>query len=118
VRPQSLLGTEDPICLLYLECSRTFHLQEKLEPAYRSELQGAYGIQFTSLLALNNMPIKRFADYLAVSPGGVLHDLADKWLVFQNPNGMPCVSFITWLFSSACYLSYFMDLLLLSLLLL
>eukprot|EP00983_Pelagomonas_calceolata_P103062 1158876-Pelagomonas_calceolata.AAC.8 len=37
---------------------------EKLEPAYRSELRGAYGIEFTSLLALNNMPIKRFADYL------------------------------------------------------
>lgn len=40
--------------------------QEKLEPAYRSELRGAYGIEFNSLLALNNMPIKRFADYLVV----------------------------------------------------
>ncbi|KAF5829463.1 Fe-S oxidoreductase [Dunaliella salina] len=42
-------------------------LKEKLEPAYRSELRGAYGIEFTSLLALNNMPIKRFADYLVKS---------------------------------------------------
>ncbi|KAG2483233.1 hypothetical protein HYH03_017890 [Edaphochlamys debaryana] len=38
--------------------------QAKLEPAYRSELGSVYGISFSSLLALNNMPIKRFADWL------------------------------------------------------
>ncbi|KAG2430407.1 hypothetical protein HXX76_009932 [Chlamydomonas incerta] len=38
--------------------------QSKLEAAYKSELGGAYGIGFNSLLALNNMPIKRFADFL------------------------------------------------------
>jgi hypothetical protein len=32
--------------------------------AYRQELGDAYGIRFSSLLALNNMPIKRFADWL------------------------------------------------------
>jgi hypothetical protein len=38
--------------------------QADLEPAYRAELADAHGIAFSSLLALNNMPIKRFADYL------------------------------------------------------
>ena len=38
--------------------------QEKLERVYRQELQDAYGIQFSSLLCLNNMPIKRWADEL------------------------------------------------------
>lgn len=38
--------------------------QENLEVAYRSELGGAYGIQFSRLITLTNMPIKRFADYL------------------------------------------------------
>ena len=37
---------------------------EKLETAYRSELGDAYGIQFSRLITLTNMPIKRFADYL------------------------------------------------------
>lgn len=35
-----------------------------LEPTYRRELLEGYGVEFSSLLALNNMPIKRFADYL------------------------------------------------------
>lgn len=38
--------------------------QAKLEAAYKSELAGAYGVHFSRLLALNNMPIKRFADFL------------------------------------------------------
>lgn len=37
----------------------------QLEAAYRSELAEAYGIHFSSLLCLNNMPIKRWADKLA-----------------------------------------------------
>ena len=35
-----------------------------LEPDYRRELREAHGVEFSGLLALNNMPIKRFADYL------------------------------------------------------
>ena len=35
-----------------------------VQDAYRAELRSAYGIEFSSLLALNNMPIKRYADYL------------------------------------------------------
>lgn len=38
--------------------------QSSLEAAYRSELMDIYGIQFSNLLCLNNMPIKRWADYL------------------------------------------------------
>lgn len=38
--------------------------QSVLEPAYKTELQEAYEIQFNSLLCLNNMPIKRYWDYL------------------------------------------------------
>ena len=38
--------------------------QEKLEVAYRSELGDAYGVSFTRLITLTNMPIKRFADQL------------------------------------------------------
>ena len=32
--------------------------------AYKQELKEAYGIVFNSLFGLNNMPIKRYADYL------------------------------------------------------
>ncbi|WIA16923.1 hypothetical protein OEZ85_013849 [Tetradesmus obliquus] len=38
--------------------------QAKLQPAYKQELAEMYGIHFNSLLCLNNMPIKRFADFL------------------------------------------------------
>ncbi len=38
--------------------------QATLEGAYRQELADAHGIAFSSLLCLNNMPIKRFADWL------------------------------------------------------
>lgn len=38
--------------------------QESLEQAYRQELMEAYGIRFSNLLCLNNMPIKRWADEL------------------------------------------------------
>mmetsp|Transcript_9669 Transcript_9669/g.15531 ORF Transcript_9669/g.15531 Transcript_9669/m.15531 type:complete len:462 (+) Transcript_9669:116-1501(+) len=38
--------------------------QENLETAYRSELGDTYGISFSRLFTLTNMPIKRFADFL------------------------------------------------------
>lgn len=38
--------------------------QAKLEEAYRSELRGTWGVEFSRLFTLTNMPIKRFADYL------------------------------------------------------
>jgi radical SAM/Cys-rich protein len=38
--------------------------EEKLTEAYRSELGDTYGIEFTRLLTLTNLPVKRFADFL------------------------------------------------------
>jgi len=38
--------------------------QEQLQDLYKQELQEAFGITFNSLFCLNNMPIKRYADYL------------------------------------------------------
>lgn len=38
--------------------------QAKLSAAYKQELFEAHGVVFSSLLCLNNMPIKRFADFL------------------------------------------------------
>ncbi|GFH15577.1 Fe-S oxidoreductase, partial [Haematococcus lacustris] len=38
--------------------------QAKLEESYRTELREAFGIEFSHLIALNNMPIKRYADWL------------------------------------------------------
>ena len=36
-----------------------------MQKAYKQELQEAYGIKFNSLFCINNMPVKRYADYLA-----------------------------------------------------
>lgn len=38
--------------------------QATLEETYKKELLELYGIEFSSLLCLNNMPIKRWADEL------------------------------------------------------
>eukprot|EP00803_Ostreobium_quekettii_P011393 evm.model.scf_1211.2 EVM.evm.TU.scf_1211.2 scf_1211:34247-37994(-) len=38
--------------------------QATLEAAYKQELREGYDIEFNKLFCLNNMPIKRFADYL------------------------------------------------------
>ena len=35
-----------------------------LQAAYKQELKEAYGIIFNNLFCLNNMPIKRYVDYL------------------------------------------------------
>mmetsp|Transcript_8401 Transcript_8401/g.25387 ORF Transcript_8401/g.25387 Transcript_8401/m.25387 type:complete len:216 (-) Transcript_8401:320-967(-) len=39
--------------------------QANLEVAYKAELRDCYSIEFNRLFCLNNMPIKRFADFLA-----------------------------------------------------
>jgi len=38
--------------------------QQKLEVQYKKELASEFGITFSRLLTITNMPIKRFADYL------------------------------------------------------
>ena len=35
-----------------------------LQGAYKQELRESHGISFNNLLCLNNMPIKRYVDYL------------------------------------------------------
>lgn len=35
-----------------------------LQAAYKQELRDAFGIVFNNLFCLNNMPIKRYVDYL------------------------------------------------------
>jgi len=37
---------------------------EQLEPTYKKELLEHFGIEFSNLHCFNNMPVKRFADYL------------------------------------------------------
>ena len=39
-------------------------LQSELEKSYRKELLDSYGIEFTNLYTITNMPIKRFANEL------------------------------------------------------
>mmetsp|Transcript_18915 Transcript_18915/g.57145 ORF Transcript_18915/g.57145 Transcript_18915/m.57145 type:complete len:482 (+) Transcript_18915:194-1639(+) len=65
--------------------------QAALEEAYRSELREAYGIVFSRLFALNNMPIKRYVDHLLRR--GKLEDYMQ--LLVQNfnasaANGVMC----------------------------
>ena len=38
--------------------------QAELEQSYRRELRSRFGLEFTNLLTLTNMPIRRFADFL------------------------------------------------------
>jgi len=66
--------------------------QAVLEPAYRAELNDVYGITFSNLIALNNMPIKRFADDLARTDGG-LRGYMDTLVQAFNPatlGGLMC----------------------------
>ncbi len=39
-------------------------MQSALEGKYREKLAADFGIQFSNLFTLSNMPIKRFADFL------------------------------------------------------
>jgi radical SAM/Cys-rich protein len=41
--------------------------QEKLEADYKKQLRENFGIEFNRLFTITNMPIKRFADFLALS---------------------------------------------------
>jgi radical SAM/Cys-rich protein len=71
--------------------------QASLEPAYRAELADTYGIAFSNLIALNNMPIKRFADDLSKTPDG-LRAYMDLLVTAFNPAavaGLMCVDTIS-----------------------
>ena len=47
-----------------LLCPLPCPAQATLQAAYKQELSEGYGIVFNKLFCLNNMPIKRFADFL------------------------------------------------------
>ncbi len=54
------------VCMRVCVCVSLGFPQAKLEAAYRVELREAYGVEFSNLLALNNLPVKRFAEWLQV----------------------------------------------------
>ena len=39
-------------------------IMRAMQAAYKQELSSSYGLTFNSLMCLNNMPIKRYVDYL------------------------------------------------------
>ena len=70
--------------------------QKKLEEDYRIELFKRYGISFNNLLALANMPINRFAEFLKNS--GQLQEyknLLKENYNFKNLNAVMCKSCIS-----------------------
>ena len=78
--------------------------QAKLEPAYKQELQEGYGIAFNSLLCLNNMPVKRFADQLHRE--GKLEEYMQLLLDSFNPGaveGLMCRSLLSIGWDGAVY---------------
>jgi len=70
--------------------------QQKLEDDYRRELQGRFGIEFSQLLTLANMPISRFGSVLLSK--GEFHDymaLLKGSYAESNLNGVMCRSLIS-----------------------
>ena len=57
--------------------------QRALEDAYRAALRKSYGIEFSRLICLTNMPIKRFAAELRAA--GRLQDYMDLLVAAYNP---------------------------------
>jgi len=61
--------------------------QEPLELKYRQELSEAYGIRFDQLIAIANMPVKRFFDFLRKK--GTLEGYMDLLVRNFNPETVP-----------------------------
>lgn len=57
--------------------------QEDLERDFKAELQEHFGIEFNSLLALTNLPISRFLEYLIASDN--YEDYMDSLVMAFNP---------------------------------
>ncbi len=58
--------------------------QQKLEAAYKTELNARYGIQFNNLLTITNMPVSRFLDDLLRR--GKYEEYLGKLIQSFNPN--------------------------------
>jgi radical SAM/Cys-rich protein len=78
--------------------------QEELEARYREELRSLFGIEFGRLLALTNMPIKRFAR--ALERDGRLEEYLSLLVNHFNPatlSGLMCRDTISVGFDGALY---------------
>ncbi len=65
--------------------------QDSLEEAYRRELRSRYGVEFTQLFTITNMPISRFLDDLIIQ--GRLDEYLQKLVNAFNPHtidGLMC----------------------------
>lgn len=60
---------------------------EMLETAYRKQLKERYGIEFTDLIAIANVPVGRFREDLAKS--GILNTYIDLLKEHHNPANIP-----------------------------
>jgi len=70
--------------------------QEKLESVYKEELKSTFGIHFSNLLCLNNMPLKRYGDYLQMH--GQLSDYMKLLVDNFNPeavDGLMCRNLVS-----------------------
>jgi radical SAM/Cys-rich protein len=85
-------GRELPLTLVYNPLGPSLPpAQAALEAAYREQLRGRYGIEFTRLFTITNMPISRFLDDLVRS--GKLDAYLEKLIGAFNPaaaDGVMC----------------------------
>lgn len=78
--------------------------QAALEAKYRTELADNFGIVFSNLFTLSNMPIKRFADFL--HRRGELADYMDLLVRNFNPatvDGLMCTNLVSVGYTGAMY---------------
>lgn len=77
-------GSDLPLTLVYNPAGPSLPPpQPALEAAYREQLATRYGIVFTRLFTITNMPISRFLDDLLAS--GRLDEYLDKLVAAYNP---------------------------------
>ena len=85
-------GRELPLTLVYNPVGPSLPPdQAKLEAAYREQLRSRFGVEFTRLFTITNMPISRFLDDLARS--GRLDAYMDRLIGAFNPaaaDGVMC----------------------------
>eukprot|EP00956_Cyclotella_meneghiniana_P006674 scaffold8842_cov74-Cyclotella_meneghiniana.AAC.10 len=78
--------------------------QSALEVDYKRELYQTYGIEFNNLLTIANMPIKRFADFLAKE--GKMKEYMELLVNSYNPStvrGLMCLNTVSVGWTGALY---------------
>jgi radical SAM/Cys-rich protein len=78
--------------------------QASLEVDYKRELYQTYGIEFNHLLTIANMPIKRFADFLAKE--GKMKEYMELLVNSYNPGtvgGLMCLNTVSVGWTGALY---------------